>query len=98
MEILSYIFGPWLYSGPLVPVLGLLIFRDRTRTFPYKRFFISAGIIHVIAFLPFIFGIITNAKDVLHALFFPALTGAITFFVGIILLIITIIKTKKNKT
>ncbi len=97
MEYLSYIIGPLLYSGPLVPVLGILVFRDKTKSFPYKKFFIIVSIIHVIAFLPFVYGTIMNLRDVLHALTFPALTGTITFFIGTSLMIITIKKVRANK-
>jgi len=96
MEFFGTIFGFLIYGGPLFPILGILFFRNKKGPFPYKRFFISASIIHIIAFVPFIYGVIMKLQDVLHALIFPILTGLTTFLVGMVLLIITIKRVREK--
>jgi len=96
MEFFGLIFGLLIYGGPLFPIIGILFFRNKNESFPYKRFFVSASIIHIIAFVPFTYGVIMKLQDVLHALFFPALSGLITFLVGMVLLILTIKKLERK--
>ena len=96
MEFFGLIFTFVVYSGPLFPLIGILFFRNKKESFPYKRFFIIASIIHIIAFVPFTYGVIMKLRDVLHALIFTILTGLTTFLVGMVLLIITIKKVREK--
>ena len=96
MEFFGTVFGFLIYGGPLFPILAILFFRNKKGPFPYKRFFISASVIHIIAFVPFTYGVIMKLQDVLHALSFPALTGLVTFLAGLCLLILTIKRVRQN--
>lgn len=96
----DYILPLLIYSGPLLPAMFGLVVKHlfAEKRYPCKKFFIVSGIIHLLAFVPFCIGLIVGARDVLHALFLPVITGVLSFSIGIIIIIhVTIVLRIENK-
>jgi drug/metabolite transporter (DMT)-like permease len=87
--ITNWILPIILYSGPFIPWLGNKAFAHNKgiQSLPFKRAFIVMGVIHVLAFFPFIYCVAIKMPDALHALILPALTGIITLLIGIALFV-----------
>ncbi len=98
MDILTDFLLPYVvYSGPVLPSIGILIIKLRIGMYPYKRTIIILFCIHILAFVPFVIASLQKHPDFLHALFFPALTGVVTFIYGIVLMTLSIILPHKAK-
>lgn len=87
-----------IYSGPILPIIAVALYtrRRNNKSVPYKKAFKLLLAIHLIAFLPFVYGMIMRKRDALHALLFPALTGVISLITAAILLIAAMRKMKQD--
>ena len=87
-----------IYSGPLLPAIGLYYSRSIARVFPFKKTVIILFVLHFVAFIPFGVGAIRRSPDFVHLMLFPALTGSLSLLISIILLIIALVRIKKLKS
>ena len=71
----------FIYSGPLFPLVGTLLFKKRSlEHFRWnRRLLIILMSLQALSFAPYILAVIFGNEDALHALIFPAALGALSF-------------------
>jgi hypothetical protein len=83
------------YSGPFF-TYGVV-----AKLYPTPKrvlFFKASSIIHLLAFLPFVYLALNQKQDFLHALVLPALTGFVLFLSGVFYMIYSWAKSKEGIT
>ncbi|HTG44185.1 MAG TPA: hypothetical protein VK633_06600 [Verrucomicrobiae bacterium] len=85
-EFFILIFAALLYSGPVVPLSTTLLLRKRSRErFSFNlRLLAILTAVQVLAFLPYLLGIVFDQPDALHALILPFFTGVMLFIVALL--------------
>jgi hypothetical protein len=87
-----------LYSGPLLPLVVMIVLKSTGRIKSWKAFgvLISLLLIQALAFLPYVLGSVQHKTDYLKSLILPLLFGLITLLCGFISVLSAITKARSD--
>ena len=95
---LSYVIGIPLYCGAILPSLIVWLFPGMRKRLGKTKWTTLkvVSFIQCLAFAPYIYFSSTGHPDAMFALWLPAATGLISFFVSVILIIVACFQKNSN--